>query len=81
MRALHAAGLVTSRRDGTRVYYPITTWPRVCSNGAWTACLSKRLMETAKLLPDLSASFDCRLGRGEALNRALRFPVWTVPAW
>ena len=72
LRALHAAGLVASRRDGTRIYY------RLASDDV--ARLDRTLREVARThLPDAEAARAAYLGsdepaepvsRGELLRRA-----------
>jgi rhodanese-related sulfurtransferase len=72
VRALHAAGLVTSRRDGTRVYY------RIASDDV--AALYRALCEVARThLPDAEAAraaylhsddLDEPVSRAELLRRA-----------
>src|SRR6266567_3770808 len=72
VRALHAAGLVTSRRDGTRIYY------RVASDDV--AALHRALCEVARThLPDAEAAraaylhsddLDEPVSRAELLRRA-----------
>jgi len=72
VRALHAAGLVTSRRDGTRVYY------RIASSDV--AALYRAMCELARThLPDAEAAraaylhsddLDEPVSRAELLRRA-----------
>jgi rhodanese-related sulfurtransferase/DNA-binding transcriptional ArsR family regulator len=72
LRALHAAGLVTSRRDGTRIYYRLA--------GDDVAALYRALRQVARTrLPDAEAARAAYLGsdepaepvsRGELLRRA-----------
>lgn len=58
LRALHAAGLVTSRRDGTRIYYRIS--------GNDVAALYRAMREVARThLPDAEAARSAYLGNGE----------------
>ena len=64
LRALHAAGLVTARRDGTRVFY------RLASDDV--AALYRALCEVARThLPDAEAARAAYLGsRQELIRRA-----------
>ena len=58
LRALHAAGLVTSRRAGTRIYYRIT--------GDDVAALYRAIREVARThLPDAEAARSAYLGSGD----------------
>lgn len=58
LRALHAAGLVTSRRNGTRIYYRIS--------GDDVAALYRAMREVARThLPDAEAARSAYLGNGD----------------
>ncbi len=80
VRALHAAGLVTSRRDGTRVFY------RLASDDV--AALYRALCEVARThLPDAEAARAAYLGsddhaepvsRQELLRRAEAGEVYVI---
>jgi rhodanese-related sulfurtransferase/DNA-binding transcriptional ArsR family regulator len=80
VRALHAAGLVTSRRDGTRVYY------RPASDDV--AALYQALCEVARThLPDAEAARAAYLGsddhaepvsRAELIRRAEAGDVYVI---
>lgn len=80
VRALHAAGLVTSRRDGTRVFY------RLASDDV--AALYRALCEVARThLPDAEAARAAYLGsdghaepvsRTELLRRAEAGEVYVI---